>query len=201
MRDVGAADVEGPRHRMRIRQHQRIDAESGDLEPDPPELVGLGFAGKLRAVNGDRAERRRRALGPYRIQRIAVDRDQFRARLGAGRGQPLGCRRSVQPWIESEAVAGREMLRQPAFGGRVDQRLDAPGLGDRPAWPPAAYSGRRRIPRPAGQHDGEAGRTGKAGQPGQSLLGGRDIFVLLLIGAGNHESGQPAPRQFLAKRR
>ena len=27
MRDVGAADVEGPGHRVRIRQHQRIDAE------------------------------------------------------------------------------------------------------------------------------------------------------------------------------
>ena len=51
MRDVGAADVEGPRHRVRIRQHQRLDAESCDLQPDPLELVGLRFAGKLRAVN------------------------------------------------------------------------------------------------------------------------------------------------------
>ena len=50
------------------------------------------------------------------------------------------------------------------------------------------------------QHDGHAGRSGKAGQPGQPLFGRRDIFVLLLIGAGNHESGQLAPRQFLAKR-
>ena len=28
---------------------------------------------------------------------------------------------------------------------------------------------------------------------------GGDIFVLLLIGAGNHESGQLPPRQFLAE--
>jgi len=66
MRDIGAADVESPRHRMRIRQHQRIDAEPGDLKPDTPELVGLGFAGKFRAVNGDRAERRRRAIARAR---------------------------------------------------------------------------------------------------------------------------------------
>ena len=31
MRDVGAADIESPGHRVRIRQHQRIDAEPVDL--------------------------------------------------------------------------------------------------------------------------------------------------------------------------
>jgi hypothetical protein len=35
--------------------------------------------------------------------------------------------------------------------------------------------------------------------PRQPLLGGRDIFVLLLIGTRNHESGQLPPRQFGAK--
>ena len=201
MRDVGAADVEGPGHRVRIRQHQRIDAEPRDLEPDPLELFGFRLAGKLRAVNGDRAERRRRALGPHGIERVAVDRDQLRAGLGAGRGQPLGCRRSVQPRIKSEAVAGGEMLRQPVFRRRIDQRLDAPGLAidllgglQRVA----AVDEHRGLLR---QHDGHSGRSGETGQPGQPLFGGRDIFVLLLIGAGNHESGQLAPRQFLAKRR
>ena len=29
---------------MGIRQHQRIDAEPDDLDPDPPQLVGFGFA-------------------------------------------------------------------------------------------------------------------------------------------------------------
>ena len=111
-----------------IRQHQRIDAELADLQPDPLELLGLDLAGKLRAVNGDRAERRGRALGPHRIQRVAVDRDQLRAGLGAGRGQPLGCRRSVQPRVKTEAVAGREMLGQPVFRRRIGQRLDMPGL-------------------------------------------------------------------------
>ncbi len=50
-----------------------------------------------------------------------------------------------------------------------------------------------------GQDDSRAGRTGEAGQPGQPLFRGRDILVLLLIGAGNHESRQLAPRQFLAE--
>ena len=95
---------------MRIRQHQRIDAEFCDLEPDALELLGLDLAGELRAVNGDRAERRGGALVPDRIDRVGIDRDQLGAGLGAGGGQPLGCRRSVQPGVKSEAVAGHEVL-------------------------------------------------------------------------------------------
>ena len=152
-------------------------------------------------MHGDRAKRRRRALGPYRIQRVAIDRDQFRAGLGAGSSQPFGGGRGMQPGIEAEAVAGGEMLRQPGFRRRIDQRLDAPGLGvdlfcrlQRIA-AIDEHGGRLR------QHDRLAGGTGKAGQPGQPLVRRRDIFVLLLVGAGNHESGQIAPRQFLAEGR
>ena len=148
VRHVGAADVEGPGHRVAVRQHQRVDAEPCDLQPDPLQLFGLDFAGKLRAVNGDRTERRRRAFGPYRIERVAVDRDQFRAGLGAGGGQPFGCRRSVQPRIKSEAVAGRKMPRQPVSGGGSTSGSILPGLARRPVWRPAGCSGRRRTRRP-----------------------------------------------------
>ena len=44
MRDVGAADIKSPGHRMRIRQHQRIGAESCDLAADAHEFFGFGFA-------------------------------------------------------------------------------------------------------------------------------------------------------------
>ena len=184
---------------MRIRQHQRIDAEFCDFEPDPFQLLGFDLAGELRAVNRDRAERRGGALGPHRVDRVAVDRDQFGAGLGAGRRQPLGCRRSVQPGVKTEAVAGGEMLRQPVFRRRIGQRLDMPGLAV------DLLGGLQRVAAVdedgglPGQDDRHAGRAGEAGQPGQPLFGGRDIFILLLIGAGNHESGQLAPRQFLAE--
>jgi hypothetical protein len=105
----------------------------------------------------------------------------------------------MQPGIEAETVAGGEMFGQPALGRRIDQRFDVPGLGidllgrlQRIA----AVDEHRGL---SNQHDGEAGGSGKAGEPGQPLFGRRDIFVLLLIGAGNHEPGQLAPRQFLAK--
>src|SRR5213592_4000887 len=67
-------------------------------------------------------------LGPYLVQRVAVDGDQLRAGLGAGGGQALGCRGSVQPRVKTEAVAGRKLLGQPVFRRRIGQRLDMPGL-------------------------------------------------------------------------
>ena len=199
VRDVGAADVEGPGHRVAVRQHQRIDAQFGDLQPDALELLGLDLAGKLRAVNGDRADRRGGALGPDRIERVAVHRDQIRAGLGAGRGQPLGCCRSVQPRVKTEAVAGGQMLRQPMFRRRIGQRLDMPGLavdllGGLQGV--AAIDEHGGFP---GQNRRHAGRAGEAGEPGQPLFRRRHIFILLLIGAGNHESGQFAPCQLFAE--
>jgi hypothetical protein len=199
VRDVGAADIKTPGHRVGIRQHQRIGAEFCDLAADAPEFFRLGFAGELHAVNRDRAERRRGTFGPHRIEGIALDRDQFSARLGTSRGEPLGCRRSVQPRVKSEAVAGHKVLWQPGFRRRIDQRLDAPGLavdlfcGLQGV---AAVDENRRL---FGQHDRHSGRSGKAGQPRQPLFGGCDIFVLLLIRAGNHESGELPSRQFFAK--
>ncbi len=39
-----------------------------------------------------------------------------------------------------------------------------------------------------GEDDGEAGAAGKTGQPGQPLLAGRDIFVLMGVGAWNEKA-------------
>lgn len=101
MGNVGAADVEGPGHRMAVGQHQRIDPKLVDLGPDLRDLRGLGDPRILQAVDSDRGERRLRPVLPDRIDRIAVDGDQLGAGLGAGRGEALGCRRSVQPRIKS----------------------------------------------------------------------------------------------------
>ena len=202
MRDVGAADVEGPGHRVRIRQHQRVDAELGDLGADAVELVGLRLAGELRAVNRDRAERRRRALGPHRIERVAVDRDQFGAGLGAGRRQAA---RLPQKCAATDQIRGgrRPSDALPASFPAADRpaaRRSRPCR--RPAWRPAACSGRRRT-RAASWGSTTAipaDPVKPVSQASRSSDGG-DIFVLLLIGAGNHESGELAARQFLAKRR
>src|ERR1700742_1696384 len=107
----------------------------------------------------------------------------------------------MQPWIKSNPIAGRKMPLQPDFGGGSDQGLDAPGFGVDLFWglqriaAMDEYRGRLR------QYDREACGAGKSGQPGQPLFRRRDIFVLLLIGAGDDESGQMPSRELLAKRR
>ncbi len=91
------------------------------------------------------------------------------------------------------------MPGQPVFGRRIGQRLDAPGLVIdllRRLQGVAAIDEHRGL---LGQHNSHPGGSGEPGEPGQPLFRGRDIFILLLIGAGNHESRQLAPRQFLAK--
>ena len=51
VRDVGAADVERPGHRVRIGHHQRVGAQLGDLVADARELRRLGVAGEFQVVH------------------------------------------------------------------------------------------------------------------------------------------------------
>ncbi len=100
-------------------------------------------------------------IRPDAVDRIALNGDKFGAGFRASCGEAFGGRRRVQPWIESETVAGAEMLRQPAFRGRIDQRSDAPGLGIhlfRRLQCIAAIDEHRGFLR---EHDGEAGRSGE----------------------------------------
>ncbi len=91
------------------------------------------------------------------------------------------------------------MRCQPVFRRRIDQRLDLPGL---------RIDLLARLQRIAPideqrgflhQHDRKPRRSGEAGQPRQPFLGRRNIFILLLVCAGDHEAGQLPPRQFLAE--
>ncbi len=54
--------------------------------------------------------------------------------------------------------------------------------------------------RAVGQHDGDAGRTGKAGEPRQPLVGGRDVFVQITIGTRHDKAAETAAREFCAQR-
>ncbi len=200
VRDVGAADVERPRHRVRVGHHQRVGAQFDDLVANARELRRFSFAGIFQLVHRDLAERRGRALLPDGIDGVALDRDQLRAGLGAGGLQPLHCRRSVQPRVESEAVAGLQLLRQPGLRRRLDQRRHRPcgciDLLGRLQGVAAVDEQHRAV----FQHGGEAGRAGEAGQPGQPFVRRRDIFVLLGVGARYDEAGEIAPGQLLAQR-
>ena len=157
------------------------------------------FARVFQFVHRHLAERRGRALLPDGVDRVGLDRHQLGAGLGAGGFQPLHCRRSVQPRVESEAVAGLELLRQPGFRRRLDQRGHGPGAGvdllSRLQGVAAVHEQHRTVL----QHGGKAGRAGKAREPGQPLVRRRHIFVLMGIGAGHDEAAQVAPRELLAQ--
>ena len=43
-----------------------------------------------------------------------------------------------------------------------------------------------------GQHHGDPGRAGEAGQPCQPLIRRRHVFILVAIGTGNDEAVEPA---------
>ncbi len=164
-------------------------------------FAALRFAGEFQVMHRDLSERRGRALLPHRVDRIALDRHQLGARLGAGGLQPFHCRRSVQPGIEAQAVAGLQPLGQPCFRRRIDQRGHGPRgrvdlLGSLQRV--AAVDEQHRA---VGQDGGEAGRAGEAGQPGQPFVRRRHIFVLMAVGARNDEAGEIAARELLAQRR
>jgi len=55
--------------------------------------------------------------------------------------------------------------------------------------------------RAVGQHDGEAGRTAEAGEPGQPLRAARHILALMFIGARHDEAVDTAALELGTKRR
>ena len=113
MRHVGAADVEGPGHVLRIGHQQQVGAQFVDFGADALELVGGALAGELELAQAHGAGRRGRAVAPQRVDWVVVDRHQFGAGMGAGGPQLLGIVGCVQPGIVTELAAALEMTLEP----------------------------------------------------------------------------------------
>ncbi len=201
MRDVGAADVEGPSDGVRVRHDERVGAQLRQFGANAGKLFAHVFAGEAHIVQGDRSERRRRAVRPDDVDQVRLDRDQLRAGGRAGFLQPLRGLYRVQPGIVAEPVVCREILLDPAMRRRLDQVLDRKQRGVRLLV---------RLQRVAPideeycalhQHDADACRAGEAGEPGEALLARRHVFVLVAVGARHDEAGQAPPRELRAQRR
>ena len=200
VRHVGAADVEGPGDVLRIGDDERVGLELGDLGADAGKLRGRILAGKARIVRRHRAERRGRAIGPDRVDRIGLGRHQRRVGGGASLGKPLGGFDRVQPGIVAEVRAGREIGFEPRLRRCVDQVLDREGVGiDLIAYLQriAAVDEDRRA---VGKHDRHPGRAVEAGEPGEALLRWREIFALEPVGTRHDETGESATRELAAQR-
>ena len=97
VRHVAAADVEQPRHILRVGHHERVGGAIFHLGAQALELVRGGLAGIAQLVRHHGAERRLRPVGPDGVDRIVFDRDQHGARRCAGLGKPLGAFDRMQP--------------------------------------------------------------------------------------------------------
>ena len=199
MRHVGAADVEGPGHVLRIRHHQHIGAQFDEFGADARELVGGALAGEVEVAQRHASRRRGRALAPQPIDRVAVDRHQFGAGRGAGAAQSVGILGRVQPGIVAELGAALEIWLEPSLGRVVHQMRDGENTGVDLV---GRLHGIAAVDEQRGalvEHDRRPGRAGKAGEPSQPLLAGRQIFVLLAVGARHDETIKSAPLQLGAQ--
>ena len=73
MRDIGAANIEGPGDVLRIGHHQRVGAQLRSSARIALELVGGAFAGELDVAQRSPRRPAGRAVVPQRVDRIAVD--------------------------------------------------------------------------------------------------------------------------------
>ena len=134
--DVGAAHVEQPGDGVRVADEQRFAVP--ELGAHGGELGGAVGAGEPVGVERHRAPRGGRAVRPDGVDRVAVDRDEFRTARLDGAGQALDLRGCVQPGVEADALPLRQAFPEPGLsGGRSSQGLGREGARCRSAGAPA----------------------------------------------------------------
>ena len=201
MRHVGAADVERPGHRLRIRNNESIRAQLAHFRADSIELGLGGFAGEALVMQRDRPEWRWRAIAPDCVDQVGLDCNQGGAGSGAGFAQSLRVFDRVQPWVVADAVTAAEIVLDPEIGRCCDEVLEGKQRGIHLLARLERVAAIDEEDGPLHEDDRRAGAAGKAREPGQPLLAIRKIFVLVAIGARHDQAGQAATCQFGTQRR
>jgi hypothetical protein len=111
--DVVAADIESPGDRIEGGEHHRVGLALGKPLGDLGALGGGGAAGGGIVLHAQRRIRGRGAIGPDRVDRIGVDRDQLGALLGERLLRFLDPGARVQPGVVADAAAIGGMFAQP----------------------------------------------------------------------------------------
>ncbi len=196
MGNIVAADVEQPGDRIGRRQHRGIGALRHEARGDAGALGRGAFAGETDVVRHDRRARRRRPVGPDRIHRIAVERDEFAARLLGGGAIARHLAQRMQPRIVAKRLARLEIGLDPR-GRRMVADMPvieelAVDLGRGLEGVTTVDEDRGAIP----EDDRQPGRAGKAGQPGKALRRFGDIFALIFVRPRYQEPVDRAAREF-----
>ena len=180
---IAAPNVQQPGGAVRIGQDRRILARRAECRRRRIALLFRALPGILRRLRQCPRHRRRRAVVPGGIQRVAVQRHQF----GSGGRQLLHRRFRHQPRVVADAPALR-MVPQPVrrrFLGDVAP-LPKCGVGLRRHLGGVAPVGEDRCP--LRQDDGQPGATREAGEPSQALRRARHVFAQILVRARHHEA-------------
>jgi len=175
--------------------------ESFHFGADARELRRHVFAGVTDVVRHHLAERRLRPVGPDRVNRIVFDGDELRIDGGAGLGQALGAFDGVQPRRITEPPAGAQIGFDPGRRRPLDQMLDAENRAVDLLLRLHLIAAVNKNDGAVGEHNGDAGRSGEAGKPGEPLGARRHIFVLKAVGARYDEAVESAQFQLHAQRR
>ena len=122
--DIRPANIECPGDVLRVGNEQCVGAQARHFRTDTLEFVGRAFAGELEFAQSDGPGRRRRPVAPQRVDWIVVDRDQLRARGGAGSFQLFSLVACVQPRVVTDFGASVQILLKPLIERTLDQVLD-----------------------------------------------------------------------------
>ncbi len=194
--DIGAADVEQPGDGMRVGDHKRIRLEPGDLGTQTRNLARRIFAGEPDVMQRHRAERHRRAVVPDRVDQVGLHCDQRGTRRRARFRKPIGAFDGVQPRVVSDAVAGGRMLLDPPAGRHLHKMLDGKEREVDLVADLQRVAAVDEQHRAVHQDDRRTGGAGKSCQPGEPLLAGGNVFILMAVGAWHDETGQSASCKF-----
>ncbi len=183
-RNVGAANVQQPGHRLGLVRD--IAGDTGGLQRggDFGAFVGGGSAGQRLRIDGHRRVGRGRAVGPCGIDTVGHRHDVQPGQFA----QPLDLSDAVQHRVEPHTSAVRQGTGQPVGQSRRGpvHRLENRGVGLRADLHGIPPIGEDR--RPVAQHDDEPCGPGEAGNIGHPLVAGGDVFALMRVGAGHQES-------------
>ena len=194
-----AADVEGPGDRVERGQDGGVRLLRGQPVGHGGALFRGAAASEAIVMHDQARVAGRRAVGPDGIDGIGVDGDQFRTLFRQRGGRLAHPGAGVEPGIIADARALPRMILEPGGDRGLRHAFILP-MGSVHLLAHlqriAAIDEDRRFLR---QHHGAAGRALEAGEPGEPLRIGADIFAHMLVGQRHHETVELLAHQLRAQ--
>ena len=197
--DIAATHVEQPGDRIERAYNSSVIAFLLEPVGHLGALVGTRPAGVRIVMRHRRCQRGLGPVGPDRVDRVAVDRDQFDSFLGEVLLRLFGPADAVEPCVIADLRSLGRIFGDP-LRGRGGRHVLV--IVQRPADLLANLHGVAPVGehrRAVAQHCGASRTAAETGQPFEPLRIGADIFAHMLVGDRDDEAIQAAAGQFLAQ--